>query len=312
MRTGKTVLESCQFCGSESFSVAYASEHWRIEKCADCGFCFTNPRPHRADLPAYYSAEYFADQRHVKKFFRSDGTKRIKGVSYTNRIADVEHHVSERGSVLEIGAAKGGFLAALRDRGWDADGVEISADGVREAMEDHGLELFCGEIEDYRTDKRYDVICMYQTFEHVWNPVTTLEKCRSLLKPKGILIIEVPNRRAFEMRYSARRRELSYDLPRHLSHFSPRFLARESRMRGFEMLEADLYHAPPVLKLLGLLAEIRSHSKGKISDSARRESTIPQPPSLMRKSSGKKIRVLKELAKLMPGWRFTLTLRKKD
>ena len=308
----KMISTKCFFCDTSEYLTIHTDAPWEVAKCKGCGYVYTRIRPSREDLPNYYAADYFKDQRHRKKFFNADGSRRIRDVSYSNRIADVEHHVSKRGNLLEIGAAKGGFLASLRERGWETDGVEISADGVREAWEDHGIELFCGELEDYTTEKRYDVICMYQTFEHVWNPASTLAKCRELLKPGGILIIEVPNRKAFEMRYSARRREMSYDLPRHLSHFTPEFLARESEKRGFQVLETDNYHAPPVLKFLGMINSIRGGSPAQESEASPVEKKEVRSIPLMRKASGTKIRILKALAKLLPGWRFTLTLRKKD
>ena len=45
---------------SKDFSVT--SEEFKIDKCLDCGFVFTNPIPKEEDLPKYYISKKYISQ----------------------------------------------------------------------------------------------------------------------------------------------------------------------------------------------------------------------------------------------------------
>ena len=58
----------------------------------------------------------------------------------------------------------------------------MTEDQMREAM-----------LEDAKEDVQYDIIVLIQTFEHVSDPVKSIDKITRLLKDDGLLFIEVPN-----------------------------------------------------------------------------------------------------------------------
>jgi 2-polyprenyl-3-methyl-5-hydroxy-6-metoxy-1,4-benzoquinol methylase len=283
---------------------------WKIVRCERCDHTFTNPRPNLESLASYYTETYFQDERHRDKFYNLDGTLKLEGDKYKNRIEDVENFCSERGNVLEIGAARGAFLKVLRERGWQVNGIEISEDAVSLAKTHNGIDLFCGVLEDFNPNERYNVICMYQTLEHVLQPDYVCKRSFELLKDSGKLIIEVPNRDCFEMKWSKRRRVLSYDLPRHISHFSPIVLEEYLYKIGFNRVYVYYYPDRFVLKVLNLVGSIKNNLlKRKSTENLNRsisENDSIGPIKMARFSTSLLSRILNKTSRIIPGWRFTI------
>lgn len=303
-------LVSCNLCGNAFNTSYYNDGEWYIVQCKNCKHTYTNPRPSQEALPTYYTETYFKDERHKERFYNEDGTPKVGSDKYENRIIDVESYCSSRGRVLEIGAARGAFLKVLRDRGWDVNGVEISSDAVKLAKEHSDIHLFCGTLEDFTASDKFDVICMYQTLEHVLDPSYICKRSFDLLNAGGKLIVEVPNIDCFELKWSKTRRKLSYDLPRHISHFSPTVLRTHLFKIGYK--EVHVFHYPDrfVLSFFQLLQKMRSvfsFRKNTLVDSfdnAVAGNTKQLP--MARMSNSILSRALAVCSRIIPGWRFTI------
>ena len=90
---------------------------------------------------------------------------------------------------------------------------------------------------------------MYQTLEHVHDFFEHLLKAKEMLKKGGIIVIEVPNIRAFDMMFSKKRRWYSYDLPRHLNHFYPAFLKKVANKLSLNIISLDTYYPMFIVKM---------------------------------------------------------------
>ncbi len=106
-------------------------------------------------------------------------------------------------SVLDIGCGSGHLLRLLRDRGKDVVGLEPSAALVELAQALHGpLEIEHGAPEDIESwPERFDTITIIDVLEHIKDDVLQLRRMKSLLKPRGRLIVVVP---AFQALYGPR------------------------------------------------------------------------------------------------------------
>ncbi|MEY2898676.1 MAG: hypothetical protein RL138_729 [Bacteroidota bacterium] len=299
----------CNLCGASSSTTYYKDGNWSIVKCDVCQHTYTNPRPTASALPSYYTEDYFQDERHKKKFYHADGSPKAVADSYLNRVADVENFCEARGRVLELGAARGAFLKVLQDRGWEVHGVEISADAVALAKTQNNLQIHCGVLEDYQSDLKFDVVCMYQTLEHVLTPDYVCKRSAELLKQGGKLIIEVPNRNCFEMKWSKRRKVLSYDLPRHISHFSPDILAKHLKGVGFSKVHIYYYPDKYILGVFNFIGRIinlvRPSAPAQAANAQTGTATVKQIP-MARISGGIMHRALQKISSFIPGWRFTI------
>jgi 2-polyprenyl-3-methyl-5-hydroxy-6-metoxy-1,4-benzoquinol methylase len=95
--------------------------------------------------------------------------------------------------VLEIGCAHGGFVAMLRQAGFDATGLELSPSIVKFATRAFDVPVLTGPIEDQSiANGSYDAIVMMDVMEHLPEPLVTFRRCLDLLKPDGVLLIQTP------------------------------------------------------------------------------------------------------------------------
>lgn len=107
-----------------------------------------------------------------------------------------------RVSVLDIGSSYGLFLKKIREQGWTGVGIEPSKHEAHFSREEFKLDVFETTIEDFTPDREFDVITLWDVFEHLPNASTVLKQLRAMLSHDGILIIRVPNARGLVHRLS--------------------------------------------------------------------------------------------------------------
>lgn len=303
---------ACNFCGGLAFRLWRRIGNWTVVECRRCRFRFTNPRPTRGSLPAFYTEDYFRDERHRQSYFHADGSPlmQLPPDRYLNRVMDIEPWSEVRGTLFEIGAAHGAFLKVMRDRGWKVCGIDISPHAVSLARHAYGIDLVAATPEDFDTSERFDVVCMYQTLEHLPDPLHILRKARTWLKPQGLLVIEVPNANSLDIYTSRRQAELTLDLPRHLSHFTPPFLCAQLERLTFNILRCSLYPTAFLLTLLRWREIARAaFSPSRHPDKFSRPCNDPSLPLPRLPADTWKSRTLRWLTTAAPGWRFTVVAR---
>jgi 2-polyprenyl-3-methyl-5-hydroxy-6-metoxy-1,4-benzoquinol methylase len=73
------------------------------------------------------------------------------------------------------------------------DGAQTTLDLLKGKLEHNNITLEKSYVEDYKTDKKYDVIYMGHILEHLKDPVIALKNIKSLMHDKSIVYISVPN-----------------------------------------------------------------------------------------------------------------------
>jgi len=137
------------------------------------------------------------------------------------------------GRLLDVGCAGGKDLQRLQEMGWNVTGVEFSPTAASIARARLGCEISVGDFEQVALkDEAFDVVRFSHTLEHLPSPKRALEKAHRILRPDGLLWMEVPNAASLE-RWLFGRHWYCWDLPRHLYHFSPQTLARLVSSTGF-------------------------------------------------------------------------------
>jgi hypothetical protein len=95
---------------------------------------------------------------------------------------------------MELGCAHGSFVALMGQAGYVASGVEMSPWVVGYAQETFGIDVRTGPVEALDMPPgSFDAIAMMDVMEHLPDPVATMATCLNLLKPDGILLIQMPN-----------------------------------------------------------------------------------------------------------------------
>ena len=181
----------CYLCGSSdlekiSDNIRYGAKK-RVFRCNGCKIVFLFPQMTVEEEAAYYREEYrknFSYGTTVEDHFNRALPEAVV------RRGRISHLLSKKKKLLEIGCACGYFLSVVKSLVGEADGVEPHIEYGKYAAK-MGFKIFKNHTQCPKNS--YDVICMFMTLEHMRDPVRTLSELRSLLKPKGVLIVEVPN-----------------------------------------------------------------------------------------------------------------------
>jgi SAM-dependent methyltransferase len=227
----------CPVCGRE-LSTARLSvrDRWfgvgdafELRECPDCQLAVTYPQPAGTELERYYPAQYDAWQR------PNSMLRAARGLTARVRATLPPYGLLRRrgtGRLLDVGCGRGDLASNFARAGWTSAGLDISPAAVQAARE-VGVDAHVGTIETAPwADASFDLIIMSHSLEHMPEPVQALQSARRLLREGGTLVIAVPNWDSWQRRlFGASWTPL--DVPRHLTHFSPRALHRAARETGY-------------------------------------------------------------------------------
>lgn len=156
--------------------------------CARCGLVLRWPRPAKAALRRTYASDAYAPER-LDEMFAS------QRALFERKLPLLHALLGKPGRVLEIGSFVGGFLDAARAEGWDAVGLDPGRQLVR-ACRRRGLCVIEGTFEDVAArDALFavDCIAIWNTFDQLADPRTTLALAAVSLRPGGILALRLPH-----------------------------------------------------------------------------------------------------------------------
>jgi len=210
----------CNLCGADDTRLIYALRDyrfrvddtlWNLVQCRRCSLGYLNPRPTIDEIGRYYPGTYFGR--------RGSMTRRYS--------VQAEYLPEPPGELLDVGAARGDFMAFVRERGWNVAGIEPST-----TENPHDLPILRARFpEECRLEpESFDVITAWAVFEHLHDPRSAFVEAARLLRPTGQLIVQVPNLRSINSRYAR-----FEDVPRHLTFFSPTTLRGYAEIAGLEI-----------------------------------------------------------------------------
>jgi 2-polyprenyl-3-methyl-5-hydroxy-6-metoxy-1,4-benzoquinol methylase len=230
--------QSCPNCpASISKTVFNIGNNRRVLQCQQCGLQFAQTYPEYVDADAeIYSYDYFKGS--IEK-------EQQREMIFSELLKEVESMLHCKGRLLDIGAGEGMLLKIAEKHGWTAEGTEIASAMIRYTRDDLGLTVHQGVLEDISLpDHAFDAVIMNHVLEHVKNPRSTLEKVMLLLKPGGVVRIEVPNLSGLSSRvknFQSRRRLKKnpwkhYSTGHHFWFFTPRTLRHTIETSGLSVL----------------------------------------------------------------------------
>lgn len=166
----------------------------RIVRCRACGTLQVEPRPTAEDLARLYGADYY--EGFIAGAGMAGGNTAVSPV-LRMRLEEIERRVP-KGRLLDVGCGLGLFVKYAVDQGWDAAGLETSAWAAAEGSALYHVVIHNAELGDAPiTPGSLDVVHSHHVMEHVLDPVATMTAAWKLLRPGGILVVEVPQ----EIRY---------------------------------------------------------------------------------------------------------------
>ncbi|MFN8008977.1 MAG: class I SAM-dependent methyltransferase [Terriglobia bacterium] len=99
-----------------------------------------------------------------------------------------------RHRILDVGCGSGNFVREMEQLGWEAYGLELNHGAARYARDQMNLKVSQGSLPNSKMEGGFfDVVTMFDTFEHMPNPIEVLEDAQRILTPGGLLILNTPN-----------------------------------------------------------------------------------------------------------------------
>ena len=234
----------CAVCdGDRSVEVSAVGRNGvsvRNVTCVECGLVFVSPRPSPAAMADFYRSQYRA--QHVLPMKTRDGRVAHPGtaeyedaqlyraeVLAFNAMAGGMVKAGER--VLDVGCRRGDVLTAMNKTvPIEMHGIEPDVKSCVEG-ERRGIVMHNGVMETYDPGElRFDQIQLFHVLEHIHDPLAALVRLRGWLKPRGRLVIEVPD---VEQPYGGLSFFFQYP---HLYSFSAQTLGALLRRAGFRVL----------------------------------------------------------------------------
>lgn len=218
--------KTCPLCDRPPRAGLLLKNGRRLLRCPACGLGWWKWDPF--DPAGFYDFDYFQSNDATRGY--GDYASLEAGIRRTararlRRIARLLPAGCTAPRLLEIGCGTGCFLDEARRLGWQVRGLEVSAWAAEQARR-RGLDVTCQPAEQalWRPES-CDCVVLWDTIEHLHDPVRVLERCAVALVDGGVLALSTGDLGSLCARLTGRSWHL-FNLPEHLFFFTRAALRR--------------------------------------------------------------------------------------
>lgn len=223
-----TKMRSCPVCDSTKYVHVLDKSGGSYVKCMKCTMIYLNPVFKKNVLDEYYRNLDTGQAIIVNN--ESDFYKEIyvKGLNKISKIIN-------KGKILDIGCSSGVFLDIAKNRGWETYGIEPMKLEA-EMCKNKGHILYTEKLDDLKIDIKFDVITLWDVFEHLPDGIEQLKLFKSKLSPKGIIFMQIPNSDALAPRVMRERCNM-FDGIEHVNIYNPKTIKLVAQKVGLNIKE---------------------------------------------------------------------------
>ena len=254
----------CIVCNTpESF--AFTKHGYHIYRCSACGLYRTHlPGSYIKFLTSYYAKGYFTGRTNRAGYANYiDDSAVIKRNARKYLELILKHKLMGR-RLLDIGCATGVFLAEAKTSGFKPFGIDASSYAVTQAQKVFNSQVKLGILSTVKFPPRsFDLITMFDVFEHLHDPIQDLDRCHRLLENNGLLVINTGNTNSFLAKLEGHNWHF-FIPPQHLYFYSTANLKALLRAHGFRVLTT--YHTGKHITLRYLWHLMRTINHSRIAD----------------------------------------------
>jgi SAM-dependent methyltransferase len=191
-------VEACNLCGSTEPETLARRDRYgypaELAMCRACGLGFLSPRLSAAEYESFYEHVYrpLVSAYHGRRIDAE--TVQVDQQAYADELMPFlrEHLPRRPATVLDVGGSTGIVAAAVRDAfGARATVLDPAPDELAKA-EATGMETVAGFAEEFDPgDRRWDLVLLCQTIDHLLDVRATLASLRRLTADDGRAFVDV-------------------------------------------------------------------------------------------------------------------------
>jgi SAM-dependent methyltransferase len=189
--------------------------------------------PGSDEITGFYPAEYWWHPSRAGRLTKLESIYRK--LALHDHVSFIVRAAGKRPAVdlLDVGCGSGTLLGLLKQRGFRAIGVDFSAEAAGLAGAENGVRVVVGSLDQAGfPDHSFDIVTLFHVLEHVANPRQVLAEVSRILKPGGVIVVQVPNIDSWQFKaFGARWYGL--DIPRHLIDYSKGSMLKLLNDSGF-------------------------------------------------------------------------------
>ncbi len=228
--------KTCPSCGRDDLARRFKGDP-EILECRSCRLAFLADFPTPAERAAYYQDEYY-EQGTGRRFLHP--FEWLVRAFRNRRARDILKRLPPAGgcaarSFLDVGCGRGLLLEAFERHGWEAVGTQLSRTAPAACRKGGAIRIWNGELDALRLNgESFRAAALYHVLEHVDRPAAYLAEVHRLLRPDGLLVVEVPDAGGPGFRFLGLR-NFCLDHPHHLLFFRRSTLRDLLHRSGFRI-----------------------------------------------------------------------------
>ena len=202
-----------------------SGEKFQLKKNEKYGFLETFPQPKTNQLSEYYKTEDYISHTDAKRNWFEKAYHLVRRFSLKQKLKLINGFKTETKTLLDVGCGTGDFLKTAKENNWTVSGIEPNADArsiANQKTENAVLDI--EQLNNFESNS-FDVITLWHVLEHLPDLEHQISILKKLLKPKGRLVVAVPNYKSFDASYY-NQFWAAYDVPRHLWHFDQNSISK--------------------------------------------------------------------------------------
>lgn len=252
---------TCPACDSSvSHTVFQSYDGYHFNECEQCGTWYVPLVVDWGLFEQFFTkclpARAIAKKATTGRMEQPDTPDFSRFNNYFRSILDILPASESQLRYLDIGCGVGHSLTAAKTAGLLPHGVEVDPDAVTLAKRNH--EVVVSRVGDL-PDGKYDVVSMWETLEHLANPLSMLQEAVTRLSSGGLVAVTVPNLDATGLRVSREKCSYVYggfNSPGHINFFNRRTIEMLFKRAGLVLIEVKYEFSTDPFELFGYLGGV--------------------------------------------------------
>jgi len=254
-----TKKRSCPVCKSSNELEIFTKEGGRYIKCLDCTMVYLNPVFTDEAIKDYYQSNH-SEQSEVVE---SD-TDNFYVDIYNGGLDKIEKLSSDLSNILDIGCSSGTFLDLAKRRELDTFGIELNKTEYKYAKE-KGHKVYNDLLENIDLKEKFDVVTLWDVFEHLIDGEFYLKEIKKVLSKKGIIFLQIPSSDSLAAKILREHCNM-YDGLEHVNLYGAKTIEKLANRCGFEVLSLKT-----VISEIGVINNYLNYEDPYLGDTTNKE-----------------------------------------